>query len=371
MTTEPPEPEPSGSSGPTAPTRSVPRAIAELDSGSFAWVMASGIISVGTDLLGYDVLSQVALGITVAAFCGLVLAHLVRTARYTAFVRRDLNDPSRATAYFTFVAGADVLGLRFLMAGHPAVAAGLASAAAFAWIALNYGVPWTIVARRHRPMLRDFNGTWLMWAVATESLAIVAAGLVAPASDEALRQGLAETALCLWAVGIVLYLTLMVIILLRLLVVEVTPVELGPAYWIIMGATAISVRAAAGILVLPERIGTFPAGEFRPFLLGMSMVLWSFGTGWIPLLVLFGLWRHVLRRYPLAYEPQLWSMVFPLGMYTVASYSLGRAADLGFMVSIARVWVWVGVVAWCGVLALMSWGLLRGVVAQGRRSSPP
>jgi tellurite resistance protein TehA-like permease len=101
------------------------------------------------------------------------------------------------------------------------------------------------------------------------------------------------------------------------------------------------------------------------------MVLWSFGTWWIPLLVLFGLWRHVLRRYPLAYEPQLWSMVFPLGMYTVASYSLGRAADLGFMVSIARVWVWVGVVAWCGVLALMSWGLLRRVVAQGRRSSPP
>jgi tellurite resistance protein TehA-like permease len=60
-------------------------------------------------------------------------------------------------------------------------------------------------------------------------------------------------------------------------------------------------------------------------------------------------------------------MVFPLGMYTVASYSLGRAADLGFMVSIARVSVWVGVVAWFGVLALMSWALLRAVFSPSSR----
>ncbi len=85
----------------------------------------------------------------------------------------------------------------------------------------------------------------------------------------------------------------------------------------------------------------------------MSVVLWSFGTWWIPLLVLFGLWRHVLRRFPLSYEPRLWSMVFPLGMYAVASVSLGRAAHLGFMVSVARVWVWVGFAAWVAVLGSM------------------
>jgi tellurite resistance protein TehA-like permease len=49
----------------------------------------------------------------------------------------------------------------------------------------------------------------------------------------------------------------------------------------------------------------------------------------------------------------MWSVVFPLGMYTVASVSLGRAANLGFMVTVARGWLWVGVAAWAAVLVLM------------------
>lgn len=359
--------------GTTAPSPPVPvpsgmlaRALATLDPGYFAWVMASGIVSVGTDLLGYPVLSRVVLGVTVAAFCGLALAYIARAILYTPFVRHSLQDPSVAMAYFTFVAGADVLGARLLMAGYPGVAAALAAAAGLAWLALNYGLPWSIVARAHRPVLREFNGTWFIWVVGTQSLAIVAAGLVGSAHSEGLRQALAEAAVCLWGVGIVLYLTLLVVILLRLMVVEVTPKEMGPAYWIAMGATAISVRAAAGILVLHDRVGTFPIGELRPFVLGMSVVLWSFGSWWIPLLVLFGLWRHVLRRYPLSYEPRLWSMVFPLGMYTVASYTLGSAGDLGFMVSVARVWVWVGVVAWFGVLGLMLASLGQAIMRERR-----
>ena len=209
------------------------------------------------------------------------------------------------------------------MAGHPGITAGLALAAGCVWVVLNYWLPWSIVARAHRPVLREFNGTWFIWVVGTQSLAIAAIGLVGASHAEGLRRHLAEAAVCLWGVGIVLYLVLVVIILLRLMVVEVTPAEMGPAYWIAMGATAISVRAAAGILGLPGSIGGFPVGELHAFVLGTSVVLWSFGTWWIPLLVLFGLWRHVLRRYPLGDEPGPGSMVFPVGRDAVASSSLG------------------------------------------------
>ena len=306
------------------------------------------------------------LGITVAAFAGLTLAYLARAVWFTPFVRHSLQDPSVAMAYFTFVAGADVLGVRLVMAGHPAITAGLAIAAGVVWIVLNYGLPWSIVARAHRPVLREFNGTWFIWVVGTQSLAIAAVGLVGAWHAGALREPLAETAVCMWGVGIVLYLVLVVIILLRLMVVEVTPGEMGLAYWIAMGATAISVRAAAGILSLPSQVGGFPVGELHAFIVGTALVLWSFGTWWIPLLVLFGLWRHVLRSYPLSYEPRLWSMVFPLGMYTVASYSLGKAAGFGFMVEISRVWVFVGVVAWAGVLVLMLGALVRALGVRRR-----
>jgi tellurite resistance protein TehA-like permease len=353
---------------PPHPGGLVARAIATLDPGHFALVMATGIVSIGTWLLGYRVISDITLWVAVVAFCALIVANVARAAFWWPFFRSSFADASLVIAYFTFVAGAGVLSARFTMARHPGVSLGLGAAAAAAWGVLNYGLPWSVVARSRRPVLRDLNGTWLLWVVATQSLSIVATGLVASSHSLAGKAELAEAAACLWGVGTVLYLALIVIILLRLIVVEVTPAEMGPGYWITMGATAISVLAAARLLGLPPVAGGFPVGELHPFLLGGALVLWSFGSWWIPLLVLFGLWRHVLRRFSLAYEPRLWSVVFPLGMYTAASYRLGRVSGFRFMVTISKVWVWVGFGAWAAVLALMALAFVQALLRARQRS---
>ena len=101
------------------------------------------------------------------------------------------------------------------------------------------------------------------------------AALAPVAPSAALRDQLPAVAVCLWGVGVMLYLILIVIIFLRLLLVEVTPTEMGPAYWIAMGATAISVRAAAGILVVHGPRTTILVTDLRPFLIGLSVVLWA------------------------------------------------------------------------------------------------
>ncbi len=349
----------------------VRRAIATLDPGYFAWVMATGIVSVGTDLLGDHLLSQVVLGVAVVAFVGLTLAYAARLVFFAPFVRQSAADPTTAMAYFTVVAGTDVLAVRLVMAAHPLVALALGSAAAALWLVLTYALPWSIVAAARRPVLGEINGTWLVWVVATQSLSIVAAAVAPSAPASWLRADLPAVAVCLWGLGVMLYLVFIVIIFLRLLLIEVTPAEMGPAYWIAMGATAISVRAAAGILALHDPHSTVLVAVMRPFVVGLSVVLWAFGTWWIPLLVLLGIWRYVLRRYPRTYEPRLWNVVFPLGMYTVASFSLGQVAGLGFMASVARVWVWVGVAAWVGVLLLMVGALARTLGDQRRPESGP
>lgn len=159
-----------------------------------------------------------------------------------------------------------------------------------------------------------------------------------------------------------LYLILIVIIFLRLLLIRVTPAEMGPAYWIAMGATAISVRAAAGVLALGGPRPSSLVEGLHPFLIGLSFVLWAWGTWWIPLLVLFGIWRYLVRGYSKSYEPRLWNVVFPLGMYAVASDSLGRAAHFDVMVSVATGWVWVGFAAWVAVLATMALAAFRVVL---------
>ena len=86
----------------------------------------------------------------------------------------------------------------------------------------------------------------------------------------------APAAIGSWSVGLVLYLMLVALILLRWLSVPVTPAALGPPYWILMGATAISVLAGAQILNLPAAL---PSVRVTAGLVGgLSFVLWAFGT---------------------------------------------------------------------------------------------
>jgi tellurite resistance protein TehA-like permease len=352
---------------PPLPAGLLARAIATLDPGYFAVVMASGIVSIGTSLLGFQTLSRVTLAVTVAAFIVLTFAYAARAVWFGSWMRRSLGDPTTAVAYFTVVAGTDVLATRLVMAGHPTVAFGMGVAAAIVWLALTYGLPWSIVAGGHRPVLAGINGTWLIWVVSTQSLSIVAAAVASQAPTPWLKDNLPIIAVCMWGLGVMLYLVLIVIVFLRLLLVEVTPAEMGPAYWIAMGATAISVRAAAGILALHSPQSASLVEQLRPFDTGLSLVLWAFGTWWIPLLVLFGIWRYLIRGYPRTYEPRLWSVVFPLGMYTVACWSLGHTTAFTFMTSIARVWIWVGVAAWVVVLVLMGAAFFR----TARHEVPP
>jgi tellurite resistance protein TehA-like permease len=61
---------------------------------------------------------------------------------------------------------------------------------------------------------------------------------------------------------------------------------------------------------------------------------------------MLGFWRHIRRHWTLAYEPTLWSMVFPLGMYSVATLSFGKVADLSFMGPLSRFMIWVAVAVW-------------------------
>jgi hypothetical protein len=70
---------------------------------------------------------------------------------------------------------------------------------------------------------------------------------------------------------------------------------------------------------------------------------------WIPLLVIIGVWRYARRHWPLTYDPALRSVVFPLGIYSVATLTYGKTTHVGFMEPLARFMFWVAVAAWVAV----------------------
>lgn len=155
-----------------------------------------------------------------------------------------------------------------------------------------------------------------------------------------------------------LYLLLVSLIWQRWLTVVMTPATLSPPYWILMGATLTTVLAGSNILTLPA---TLPAiSAIAVFVKGVCVVCWSFGTWWIPLLIVLGFWRHLLRQWPLRYEAALWTVVFPIGMYGVATRSFGDADGLSFMEPLSGGVLWVAIAVWLLVAAAGLARLARG-----------
>lgn len=335
---------------PTTYSRRLNRAIEGLTPGYFALVMATGIVSVGLDLADRSTLSLVLLWIGVGAHVLLIVLTLWRIVAYTRAVVDDLLDPRRAFGFFTFIAGTNVLGVRCANEGWYGVTAVLLAVAGVVWLVLGYVVPWTaVLGRAERPVLATANGSWFVWVVASQSVAVAAATLE-PHLD-GLRRELAVIAVICWSVGVVLYAAVGIMVALRLMLYDFGPEELTAPYWVAMGALSITVLAGARMV---EMVDTPMVEATRDLVAGVSVVFWAFATWLIPVLIAAGWWRHFRHRIPLVYDSTLWSMVFPLGMYAVAGIYLGQADRLPVVEGIGHAWLWLAVAVWLVVFLAMA-----------------
>lgn len=325
----------------------VDRGVRHLPPGAFAFVMATGIVSTAFLIVGWLVVSSVLLWIAMTSLVALAAALVWRLVRHPDAVVADARDPDRAFGYFTVVAAVNVVGVR-LYPVSPIATVVLAAMSVPLWLLLSYGVPASLILRRRDlPVATHVDGTWFLWVVGTQSLATAAAAV----GEEAHSGVLALAAVALWGIGIVLYLMLATLVTLRLLTTRNEARALGASYWIYMGATAITVLAGSRILVMPQDLPVM--GVTVPVVSGLTFVLWAFGAWWIPLLIIFGVWRHGLHRVPLRYENELWSIVFPLGMYSVASMHFGDEMRLPLVAALGEFGTFVSGGVWLAVAVAM------------------
>lgn len=326
-----------------------------LSPAAFAFVMATGIVSTALAEHGASASSVVLLWIAGVGYVVLWAGYLWRLVFRWARFRGDLAGP-RGFAFLTWVAASGVLASRLALDGRVAAATTLAAVGGVGWLLLGYGVPLVLVCSRRPRSLRQVNGAWFIWVVGTQSVAVAAASL-APHTGGRILGILASVC---WGVGLLQYLLVTVLVLARLLLEPVEPTAALAPYWVFMGAAAISVLAGALLLRLPPADAPLP----EAFVLGASAVAWSFCTWLIPLLLALGGWRHVLHRVPPRYRTSLWSMVFPVGMYGVATRELGGAAGWSWMTAASTGLAWTAFAVWATVFA----GMLAAPVTALRRS---
>lgn len=277
---------------------------------AFAAVMATGIVSVAALDHGYRFVSDGMLLVAV------VLLPVLTVVTATVWRRRrwHVRELDVCLGLCTFVAACCVLASR--LSAHPVAVWVFGAPAVLGWVSLAPVVA-SALWRNRGPVLRDHaHGGWELASVATSGVALV---LVAAQCT--------WWAVPYWVFALAVYALMTGLVLWRW--VHSRTVRRTPDGWVLMGGLAI------GTLAGEHLHAGLPPGPFADGVRVATVVTWVLATLWIPALLVLG-----VRRV------DAWPAVFPLGMYSAATYAVARETGWHALVTVSLVFCWIALAAW-------------------------
>ena len=317
--------------------------------GYFSLTMATGIVTIATDALEMKLFSMVLGAITILSWLVLLVLYTWRLLRYPTVVWSELTNPSTTFIFFTFVAGTDIVGM--ILHGYHLGQLALATwlFALVAWGGLLH-VSFSVLTLSHEERKANVvHGGWLICIVGTQSLVLLGVNVLDQVGEWA--PSMMVWLYMLWGIGLILYAIFVTLFCYRIFFLSMSEEDYSPLMWVIMGAAAICANASSTLSLNDPMMPVLVA--MHPVVDATALLAWAWASWWIPLLVVIGIWKHYLRGHPIHYHPMQWSIVFPLGMYTVTSYRLALAADFTPLHVLSHGMVWVALAAWLLVMVGM------------------
>jgi tellurite resistance protein TehA-like permease len=299
----------------------------------FSAVMATGILSIAARNHHYSRISE-----TLGVIASLGLLILVVLIAVTAAIKRrivtwNLTDPDVTLRLFAFVAACAVLDSR--VASHPVVARILGATALLSWLVL-IGLTARNMSACRWTVLRDHaHGAWELASVGTSGLAIV----MTQVTHYTGHRWWLVVAVPVWVTAIGIYFMMTWLILWRAIAERQDRDGFEPDTWILMGALAIATLAG-------DYIHQLRPDGLTDTVRTVTVVTWIAATLWIPPLIYFGLHRISQRPEALRAGGAWWTLVFPLGMYSVATDAMAAELHRRPMQTVSLVFFWNALAAW-------------------------
>jgi len=333
----------------------------------FGLPMSTGALALASHALGNEGIAHFLFGLNKVELAVLGLLLLLRVVFFFPHFRADLAAPGKGAGFLTVVAALCILGTeQMLMASGAFTVLALWAVAFIVWLLLSYAFFILVTISTKKPGLaHGINGTWLLFVVAAQALSILAC-LLAPLVAPHLRHAL-FAALFLYLLGCLFYVVVIGMIFYRTAFFRMRADEFKPSYWIDMGAAAITTLAGTMLADAMARHGIYT--DFIPMLKLGSAFFWVAGTWWIPVILILEVWRYTI--IPLRYQAGQWSLVFPLGVYTLCTWELAGMLQLPVLQTVSWVFLRIAWLAWSVTFLGMAHRMWKRYGArQGSTSAP-
>ena len=252
----------------------------------------------------------------------------------------------------------------FLLYGVPRWGADAVDIARVLWwidsamsLACGVMLPYLMFTRQeHR--IEKMTAVWLLPVVAAE-VAGTSGGLLVPHLSDAGEQfTVLVSGYVLWALSVPVAMCIIAILFMRLALYKLPPGGMAASSWLPLGPLG---TGSLGMLVLgteaPAVFAAHGMAALGPAAQGFGVVsgilLWGAGLWWMLLAVLITI-RHFRAGIP--FNLGWWGYTFPLGVYTAATFKLGKLFDMAafsvfgtvLFCALACMWVFVSALTFYG-----------------------